>query len=227
MSLPLGPYFFVSYSRADLAFQRRVVAELRKRGLNAWVDTEHLVPGSPAWESEIERSIRGSSGIIVLLSPDANGSQWVRRELSFAEEIDKRFFPVHIRGDENDSIPLRLSAHQRVDARRNFESGMDELALALNDHLGVTAVSNRPKLQSTSSLKLPSAKELKKFALPAALVLLGVLCIGSLAFAIQAISNVSVPTPTEPINTPLATEVAVTVTPTDTGIAPTAIYPEP
>lgn len=77
MSLPSGPYFFVSYSRADLEQQRRIVTELRKRGINAWVDTENLIPGSPAWEREIERSIRGASGVIVLLSPDANDSQWV------------------------------------------------------------------------------------------------------------------------------------------------------
>ena len=49
MSLPSGPYFFVIYSRADLEPQPRIVAELRKRGVNAWVDTENLIPGSPAW----------------------------------------------------------------------------------------------------------------------------------------------------------------------------------
>ena len=227
MSLPLGPYFFVSYSRADLAHQRRVVAELRKRGVNAWVDTENLVPGSPAWEREIERSIRGCSGVIVLLSPEANDSQWVRRELSFAEELDKPLFPVHIRGDESDSIPLRLSAHQRVDARRSFDSGMDELALALNDLLGTTAVFNRPKLQSKSPLQLPSVKELKKFALPATLVLIGLLCISGLAFAVQAISNISIPTPTVAINTPPATEGLSTVIPIDASVVPTASYPEP
>jgi hypothetical protein len=214
MSLPPGPYFFVSYSRTDLAHQRRVVAELRKRGVNAW-------------EREIERSIRGCSGVIVLLSPDSIDSQWVRRELSFAEELDKRPFPVHIRGDENDSIPLRLSAHQRVDARRSFDSGMDDLALALNDHLGVTAVSKRPKLQSTSSLKLPSAKELKKFALPTALVLIGLLCLGGVAFAIRALSNISISTPTVPVNTPPATDVMVTVIPADTDVVPATNYPEP
>ena len=106
---PTTPYFFISYSRADSAIVKKLVAELRERDVNAWVDTENLVPGSPEWEREIERSIRGSSGLIVVLSPEANNSQWVRRELSFAEENDKPMFPVLVRGDENDSIPLRLS----------------------------------------------------------------------------------------------------------------------
>jgi TIR domain len=210
MSVPSGPYFFVSYSRADISVLRRIVTELRKRGLNAWVDTENLIPGSPAWEHEIERSIRGAAGVIVLLSPDSNNSQWVRRELSFAEEIDKYLFPVHVRGDENDSIPLRLAAHQRVDLRSNFNPGMDGLAAALNGHLGATKVIDRSRLKQRPALHLPSGKELKKFVLPAALVLVGLFCIGGIALAARAISNVRVPTPTAPLNTTVPREVTST-----------------
>ena len=88
-----APHFFISYSREDAALQSRIVAELRGRGINVWVDVEHLIPGSPAWEREIERSIRGAKGVIVLLSPDSNNSEWVRREISFAEQNEKRIFP--------------------------------------------------------------------------------------------------------------------------------------
>jgi len=225
MSFPSGPYFFVSYSRADIEQQRRIVAELRKRGINAWVDTENLIPGSPAWEREIERSIRGASGVIVLLSPDSNDSQWVRRELSFAEEIDKHLFPIHIRGDENDSIPLRLAAHQRVDLRSKFNVGMEALADALKDHLGITAINKRPKLKPKPTIQLPSGNELKKFALPATLVLIGLLCMGGIAFAVQAIANSNISTPTSPINT--APVVNITSTPTDAHATPIANYPEP
>ena len=132
-------YFFMSYSRENVSLQKRVIAGLRQRGVNAWVDIENLIPGSPAWEREIERAIRGAAGVIVLLSPEANNSEWVRREISFAEQLEKRIFPVLIHGDEDDSIPLRLSNHQRVDLRRNFEAGLDELANALNEHMGITA----------------------------------------------------------------------------------------
>jgi TolB protein len=226
MSLPLGKYFFVSYSRADIEHQRRIVAELRKRGVNAWVDTENLIPGSPAWEREIERSIRGASGVIVLLSPAANDSQWVRRELSFAEEVDKPLFPVHVRGNENDSIPLRLAAHQRVDLRSKFSPGMDLLADALKDHLGTTKVIERPKLRPKPTIKLPSRKDLEKFALPATLALIGLVCLGGIAFAIEAISNINFPTPTSAINnTPPAVD--ITSTPTEAGVVPIANYPEP
>jgi len=138
MSTSSGRHFFISYSRADTSQKQNIVKQLRARGINLWVDIEKLVPGTPAWEREIERAIRGAAGIIVLLSPESNSSEWVRREISFAEQNDKQVFPVLIHGDEDDSIPLRLSNHQRVDLRENFEQGLDELADALKDHLGVT-----------------------------------------------------------------------------------------
>ena len=223
MSVPLGPYFFISYSRADMLQQRKVVAELRGRGVKAWVDTDKLVPGSPAWEREIEHSIRGAAGVIVLLSPDSNNSQWVRRELSFAEENDKYIFPVHIRGDESVSIPLRLSAHQRVDLRRNFADGLDNLANALKDHLGATLVGKKIEQKPKREIKLPAPQELKKYALPAAFFSVGLVCIAGLAFAVRAISNFDVPTSIPATSTP--PDVDATNVPTHTQVVDN--YPEP
>ena len=223
MNTSSGPFFFISYSRADTALQQKVVAGLRERGLNIWVDTENLVPGSPAWEREIEKSIRGASGIIVLLSPDSNNSQWVRREISFTEENDKPIFPVHIHGDENDSIPLRLSSHQRVDLRRNFSKGLDNLASALKDHLGITAVNIKINVEARRPFKSPITVDLKKLALPAALVLIGLLCIGGIAVAARMLSNINVPD--DPTNTPEIPIIDVTITPTETEIV--VNYPEP
>ncbi|HSG41651.1 MAG TPA: toll/interleukin-1 receptor domain-containing protein, partial [Anaerolineales bacterium] len=137
MSLPANPYFFVSYSREDTVKQRQVVKELRERGLNIWVDIENLTPGTPTWEREIEKAIRGAMGIIVLLSPESNNSEWVRREISFGEQHRKRIFPALIEGEEHASMPLRLANHQRVDLRTKFEAGLDELALAIKEYIGV------------------------------------------------------------------------------------------
>jgi TolB protein len=207
-----APYFFISYSREDADLQRRIIAELRGRGINVWVDIENLIPGSPAWEREIERSIRGAAGVIVLLSPDSNNSEWVRRESSFAEQNDKRVFPVLIRGDEDDSIPLRLSNHQRVDLRRNFHRGLDELAGALRDHLGVTVVHRQIKQTSGPALQVNPA-ELKKYGLPVLIALIGVACVGGLALAARFIYTNLNPVPTQiAITTPPDIDPALTPT---------------
>jgi hypothetical protein len=196
-----APYFFISYSREDANLQRRIIAELRGRGIHVWVDIENLIPGSPAWEREIERSIRGATGVIVLLSPDSHDSEWVRREISFAEQNDKRVFPVLIQGEEEDSIPLRLSNHQRVDLRRNFNNGLDELANALRDHLGITAVHSQVKQKPGIGLQIKPG-ELRKFVPPVLIALIGVACVAGFALAVRFIyANIDT-VPTQPATTP-------------------------
>ena len=194
MSTP-APHFFMSYSRDDADLQRRIVAELRGHGINVWVDFENLIPGSPAWEREIERSIRSAAGVIVLLSPSSNNSEWVRREISFTEQNGKRLFPILGSGDEDDSIPLRLSNHQYVDLRSNFQQGMEELANALHDHLATTKIIRRKKSETAAPIPLA---DLKKLVLPGLLVMIALGCIGALALAarfIYASINNSPPTP--------------------------------
>jgi len=220
MASASAPYFFMSYSREDVNLQKRIVAELRGRGIGIWVDIENLIPGSPAWEREIERSIRGAEGMIVLLSPDSNNSEWVRREISFAEQNEKRIFPVLIAGEEDDSIPLRLSDHQRVDLRNNFQNGLDGLSNALKHHLGVTAVIKRKKQETKQPGGFP-AVDLKKFVLPGLIALIGLTCIGGLIlgarFIYTAVNDSATKTaeiinsPTPPNIDPVLTETSVVI----------------
>ena len=212
-----APYFFMSYSREDANLQRRIIAELRERGINVWVDIENLIPGSPAWEREIERSIRGAAGVIVLLSPDSSDSEWVRREISFGEQNEKRVFPILIRGDEDDSVPLRLSNHQRVDLRRNFAGGMDELANTLRDHLGDTIIRKRKDQKAKPPIQVNPA-DLKKFVIPGLIALIGLACIGGFALIARFVfANIST-TPTRTVATPTAPDVDPLITATPTAI---------
>lgn len=217
MSTSSGRHFFISYSRTDTTPKQNIVKQLRARGINLWVDIENLVPGTPAWEREIERAIRGAAGIIVLLSPESNNSEWVRREISFAEQNDKVVFPVLVHGNEDDSIPLRLSNHQWVDLRKNYDNGLDELADALKDHLGITVVHKEIKQQAKSPFRF-KPEDLKKFALPGSVALIGFACIGGLILAGSFIRNNFSPpaaTPTSPDMDP-----AVTATNADVVIVP-------
>ncbi|HAV77921.1 MAG TPA: hypothetical protein DCX53_11280 [Anaerolineae bacterium] len=182
-----APYFFISYSREDKSLQQKVVLELRERGINVWVDIENLIPGTPAWEREVERSIRGAAGVIALLSPSSNNSEWVRREISFAEANRKRIFPVLVHGDENASIPLRLSSHQHVDLRSNFNYGISYLSETLNDFLGVTLERKLPR-QKKKILDL-SKINYKKIGLPGLIAVIGVACLGGLIFAVNNFIN--------------------------------------
>jgi len=203
MSLPTTPYFFISYSREDTIKQRRVVKGMRERGINVWVDIENLTPGTPTWEREIEKAIRGATGIIVLLSPESNNSEWVRRELSFGEQHRKRIFPALIEGNEDASTPLRLANHQRVDLRTNFEDGLNELANAVSDYIGVKQAI---AIQSTPG----SSLDIKKYGVPA-LIVMGLLAIsGIIALVSKDIGET--PTPIVVTTPPDADPVAIETT---------------
>jgi len=70
-----------------------------------------------------------------VLSPDSKNSEWVRREISLADQNRKRIFPVLVRGDEDSSVSLRLITRQYVDLRNNETIGLNSLHTALSQYL--------------------------------------------------------------------------------------------
>ncbi|HMU93669.1 MAG TPA: toll/interleukin-1 receptor domain-containing protein [Anaerolineales bacterium] len=130
-----SPLIFISYSRVDSKAQQRLADALRKHGLTVWVDNEKLTPGNPAWEREIEKAILSCSAVIAILSPEAKRSEWVRREISFAEQHNKRIFPVLLRGDESSTMTLRMINHQFVDLRQNEKEGVEVLFNTISEYL--------------------------------------------------------------------------------------------
>ena len=130
---------FISYSRKDQDVMRRIVRFLREQGINVWLDNEKLIPGTPIWEEEIEKAIEAASAVIVVMSPDSKNSEWVRREISLADQNRKQIFPVLVRGDEDSSITLRLITRQYVDMRENEAAGLDSLCTALISYLNDVA----------------------------------------------------------------------------------------
>lgn len=124
-------HVFMSYSRIDEEVMRRITTFLRNQGIKVWVDNEELVPGTPIWEEEIENAINGAFAVVVVLSPDAKGSEWVRREITYADQYEKRVFPVLVNSDEDSSIPIRLITRQFVDIRSNEEVGLNSLSAAI------------------------------------------------------------------------------------------------
>jgi HEAT repeat protein len=133
--LPLIGYVFMSYSRKDEEIMRMIAKFLRAQGIKVWVDNEKLIPGTPIWEEAVEKGIKNASAIVVLLSPDSKKSEWVRREISLADQNQKRVFPVLVGGDENSSITLRLINRQFVDIRINRDGGLQSLCDAISFYI--------------------------------------------------------------------------------------------
>ncbi|MBN1563769.1 MAG: toll/interleukin-1 receptor domain-containing protein [Anaerolineae bacterium] len=84
---------FISYSRRDEPFVRRLHDALAARQKDVWVDLEDI-PSSSDWWDEIQAGIEASDAFIFVISPDSAQSEVCLREIRHAESRNKRFIPV-------------------------------------------------------------------------------------------------------------------------------------
>ncbi|MBL8131385.1 MAG: toll/interleukin-1 receptor domain-containing protein [Anaerolineae bacterium] len=88
---------FISYSKQDIEFARHLRALLQTAGLEVWMD-ERLVPSTQWWRM-LERQIKASVALIVIMSPSSAESRWVEREILVAENNNLPIFPVLLAGE--------------------------------------------------------------------------------------------------------------------------------
>ncbi len=79
---------FISYSKADAVWARRVADALAARGFTAWWDTEGLSAGGE-FAAEIERELDAADAVLVLWSQTSARSEWVRDEADHGKRHGK------------------------------------------------------------------------------------------------------------------------------------------
>lgn len=84
---------FISYSRKDSAFVRKVHDELAKHGRDIWIDWEDI-PLSADWWREIRENIESADTFVFVISPDSIASQVCRDEIQYAADNNKRIIPI-------------------------------------------------------------------------------------------------------------------------------------
>jgi hypothetical protein len=84
---------FISYSRRDQEFVTRLASDLDAQVAGVWFDQSTIQLGQK-WHDEIMEGIRDCKAFILVLSPDAMESRYVREELNKALELGKTIFPV-------------------------------------------------------------------------------------------------------------------------------------
>ncbi len=117
---------FISYSRIGSEFVDRLEADLRARGLVAWVDRRQL-EGMFDWRQQINDAIQQFEMMIVVVSPDSLDSKYVKYEYQNAHQLHKRIVPVLYKPI---SVPLppELGETQYVDfVVRPYTTALKEL----------------------------------------------------------------------------------------------------
>lgn len=131
---------FISYSRSDASFVKDIATWLQEAGCTVWQDISGL-RGGETWASGIDHAVRGSDVVIVVLSPDSNASEWVRKETLLAMKLHKPIVPILIRETE---IPVQLVDLQFVDFQADKEEAARKLLAAITNSADSQTVSYKP-----------------------------------------------------------------------------------
>jgi formylglycine-generating enzyme required for sulfatase activity len=115
------PHIFISYSKTDIDFARHLRHLLEAAGFAVWMDESRLHP-SARWWPEIENNIEACAAFIIVMSPHSRESEWVERELLYAERREKPIFPVLLAGED---WP-RLANIQFADMRAGVRATLPE-----------------------------------------------------------------------------------------------------
>jgi hypothetical protein len=87
---------FLSHSSRDREFVVRLTRVLKRHGVRYWYSATHIA-GAKQWHDEIGRALARCDWFLVILTPDAVRSVWVKRELLFAlnaGRYNERIIPV-------------------------------------------------------------------------------------------------------------------------------------
>ena len=122
---------FISYSRTDAEFVRRLHAHLEARQKAVWVDFEDIPPAS-RWADELKRAIEASNTFAFVISQASVSSPECRKELDYAVQLNKRIIPLRLRDIGQAELPEPLSAHNWVPQTGLFEEHFDEAFEVLN-----------------------------------------------------------------------------------------------
>ncbi len=95
---------FISYSRKDAAFVRRLHDALKEAGRESWVDWEGIPP-SAEWMAEIQRAIASADTFVFVVSYHSADSTVCRNEVEYAAEQGKRIIPVACAEPDTTAVP--------------------------------------------------------------------------------------------------------------------------
>lgn len=127
-----GKYAFTSYSKDDRDRVRVLVKELENNGFDIWLDVLDIKPGDE-WAKALENAIKDAGAFLVILTPSAAKSPFVRNEITMAQDEGLPIIPIKV--DECD-IPIQIRALQYIlYDKNNMSATIDLISETLSKHI--------------------------------------------------------------------------------------------
>jgi hypothetical protein len=115
----IRPRIFLSYSRKNTEYASQLQHKLRNEDLHAWRD-ETNIPGSSDWASEIEAAIERMDALVVVVTPESKGSEWVEKECTGFLSKGKPVIPYIVDPAMKSNLPMYLSSIQYIDGTETY-----------------------------------------------------------------------------------------------------------
>ena len=133
------PDVFISYSRKDEDFVRKLHDALVQKGRDVWVDWEDI-PLTADWWREIQTGIDAANTFMFIISPDSARSEVCYNEVDYANKNHKRIVPVVHRQpsrDDQQHMHPAVNRHNWVFVRDDdqFQTDFQALITALDTDL--------------------------------------------------------------------------------------------
>jgi WD40 repeat protein len=125
-------HVFISYSRTDVGFAKRLVEALKRRGFEAFRDETDIAPGED-WKDRLGKLIAAADSVVFLLSPESIKSEICDWEINEAERLTKRILPAVCRPVVAAEVPGRLARLNWIDFSdaARFDAALASLEAAL------------------------------------------------------------------------------------------------
>jgi hypothetical protein len=120
---------FLSHASRDHAKARRLRNLLVAHGVSVWFSPHHI-RGAQQWQDEIGKALQRCTWFVIVLTPDAVKSMWVKRELNYAlieKRYQDRIIPLLFKPCEFSALSWTLPQFQMIDFTSDYEQGSAEL----------------------------------------------------------------------------------------------------
>ena len=127
MSIP--DEIFLSHSSTDRTFTAELAEVLRGHGIPVWYSDTNI-RGAQQWHDEIGAALQRCDWLVVVLTPHAVASKWVKRELLYClqqDRFDGRIAPILYQSCNHDELSWTLASLQMVNFQKDFDQGCRDL----------------------------------------------------------------------------------------------------
>ena len=120
---------FLSHASPDQPFASSIAEQLRRHGIPVWYSRSNIL-GAQQWHDEIGAALQRCDWFLLVLSPHAVASMWVKRELLFALQQDRfenRIIPILLQPCKFDQLSWVLPSFQIIDFEKPLDEGFRDL----------------------------------------------------------------------------------------------------